>query len=166
MVARLPGEAKPALMANARNRRKRTQPSTLQSVATLIRDTDASLWAVLQNARLRDVTIGRLLEEAKLPPAVSSIRDEAVSAFQKYLTAREAQVAELVAQGDSNKEIGERLRLSAKTVKNHVSNILRKLALQRRTQIAIWALRRDRKERVALGNASRRRAPSSTADDG
>ncbi|HZY99445.1 MAG TPA: response regulator transcription factor [Candidatus Baltobacteraceae bacterium] len=100
----------------------------------------------MQSASLREVTIGRLLEEAKAarkPQAIPPKTDSAAFPFHKYLTEREAQVANLIAQGDSNKEIGDRLSLSAKTVKNHVSNILRKLALQRRTQVAIMALRRE-----------------------
>jgi len=132
-------------MGEARGARKRTPSSTLRTVADLIREMHPSLWDALQNARLRDVTIGRLLEESKAERRLHSVpsRGDGV-AFFKHLTEREAQVANLVAQGDSNKEIGERLKLSAKTVKNHVSNILRKLSLQRRTQIAILALRREK----------------------
>lgn len=145
MDARLPGEANGITMAEFRLGRKRAESSTLRTVAALIRETDPSLWEILQSVMLHDVTIGRLLEEAKhlrltRTVAVQNGADGAFP-FHKYLTEREAQVADLVAQGDSNKEIGERLELSAKTVKNHVSNILRKLALQRRTQIAILALR-------------------------
>ncbi len=143
MNARLPGRRDQQTMVHARASKKRVGPATLRTVAALIRETDPSLWEILQSVMLHDVTIGRLLEEAKdlrLPQVVSS-RSDAVFPFHRYLTEREAQVADLVAQGDSNKEIGERLDLSAKTVKNHVSNILRKLALQRRTQIAILALR-------------------------
>jgi DNA-binding NarL/FixJ family response regulator len=133
-------------MGEGRSARKPTGSSTLRTVAELIRETHPSLWDVLQSASLRDVTIGRLLEESKAARRAHAVptRGDGGFPFQKHLTEREAQVANLVAQGDSNKEIGERLKLSAKTVKNHVSNILRKLALQRRTQIAILALRRDR----------------------
>lgn len=131
----------------AEGRPRRPGSSTLRTVAALIRETNPSLWEVLQSERLRDVTIGDLLEEAgaeRRLHAVPSRNDGNTFPFHKYLTERETQVANLIAQGDSNKEIGDRLKLSAKTVKNHVSNILRKLALQRRTQIAIMALRRER----------------------
>lgn len=151
MVARLLGEAKLLLMGSVRAGKKTATSSTLRTVAALIRETQPGLWQILQNASLRDVTIGRLLEEAntsRRSHGIPSRADASVFAFHKYLTEREAQVANLIAQGDSNKEIGDRLELSAKTVKNHVSNILRKLALQRRTQIAILALQRERtKER-------------------
>ncbi len=55
------------------------------------------------------------------------------------LTEREREVLRLVAEGMTNVEIGERLYLSDKTVKSHVSNILAKLRLPDRTQAAVFA---------------------------
>ncbi len=55
------------------------------------------------------------------------------------LTEREREILRLVAQGASNREIGEALFITEGTVKNHVSNILNKLALRDRTQAALWA---------------------------
>lgn len=57
------------------------------------------------------------------------------------LTAREVQVLRLVAQGRSNREIGERLKVTEMTVRTHLSNILGKLHLASRTQAALYALR-------------------------
>lgn len=57
------------------------------------------------------------------------------------LTEREREVIRLVAQGCSNGEIARRLVISDKTVKTHVSNILSKLELEDRTQLAIYALK-------------------------
>ena len=57
------------------------------------------------------------------------------------LTPREAGVLEAVAHGNSNKEIGRLLSISDQTVKNHVTAILRKLAVNDRTQAVIQALR-------------------------
>ena len=54
------------------------------------------------------------------------------------LTAREQQIAILVAQGLSNKEIAQQLCLSQFTVRNEVINILRKLDLKNRIQVAFW----------------------------
>ena len=54
------------------------------------------------------------------------------------LTERESEVARLVTEGLSNKEIAERLYLSIGTVKNYISKILDKLGLRDRTQIAIY----------------------------
>lgn len=57
------------------------------------------------------------------------------------LTKREYEVLLLIAEGMSNKGISEHLVISEKTVKNHVSSILRKLDLQDRTQAAIFAIK-------------------------
>ena len=58
------------------------------------------------------------------------------------LTQREMQVLRHVALGLSNKEIAQSLTISVETVKEHVQNILRKLAVSDRTQAAVWAVRR------------------------
>jgi len=57
------------------------------------------------------------------------------------LTERELDVVRLVARGLSNQDIAEDLSISQKTVKAHVSNILGKLGLSSRVQIALYALR-------------------------
>ena len=54
------------------------------------------------------------------------------------LTRRERQVAELVAQGRSNKEIVGRLVISQRTVESHVEHILSKLGVTNRAQVAAW----------------------------
>ncbi len=58
------------------------------------------------------------------------------------LTQRETQVLRHVALGLSNKEIGKSLEISVETVKEHVQNILRKIAVSDRTQAAVWAVRK------------------------
>lgn len=55
------------------------------------------------------------------------------------MTPREQEVVGLIAQGLSNKQIAARLALSAHTVKSHVRNVMEKLALHTRLQIAAWA---------------------------
>jgi DNA-binding NarL/FixJ family response regulator len=57
------------------------------------------------------------------------------------LSPRESQVLRQIALGLSNKEIAETLSISVETVKEHVQNLLRKLAVNDRTQAAIWAIR-------------------------
>lgn len=56
------------------------------------------------------------------------------------LTGREQQILALIAGGLTNRQIGEKLTLKEKTVKNYVSGILSKLGLQRRTQAAVLHL--------------------------
>jgi DNA-binding NarL/FixJ family response regulator len=57
------------------------------------------------------------------------------------LTPREVEILDCVAQGNSNKEIARILSISDQTVKNHITSILRKLAVNDRTQAVIYALR-------------------------
>ena len=57
------------------------------------------------------------------------------------LTERETDVLRLVAQGLSNKEIGDKLSISPNTVRAHLRNILEKLQLTSRVEAATWALR-------------------------
>jgi len=58
------------------------------------------------------------------------------------LSERELDILRLVAQGCDNDEIAERLFLSPRTVKNHVSSILAKLDMDNRVQAAVYAVRR------------------------
>jgi DNA-binding CsgD family transcriptional regulator len=60
------------------------------------------------------------------------------------LTAREAEVAQLVAQGLTNRAVAERLVLSERTVEHHVRSVLSKLGLSNRAQVAVWASQRVR----------------------
>ncbi|MBE7380293.1 MAG: response regulator transcription factor [Leptolyngbya sp. SIO1E4] len=57
----------------------------------------------------------------------------------KEVTPREQEVIQLIAEGASNREIAQILHIKEKTVKNHVSNILSRVGLRDRTQLAIWA---------------------------
>jgi two-component system, NarL family, response regulator DevR len=57
------------------------------------------------------------------------------------LTPQEQRVASLLAEGLTNRQIGERLGLAEKTVKNHVSAVLAKLGAANRTEAAVWAAR-------------------------
>jgi two-component system response regulator DegU len=62
---------------------------------------------------------------------------------ENNLTKREVQVLELIAEGMINKEIAEKLCISEKTVKNHISNIFKKINVSDRTQAAIYALKNN-----------------------
>ncbi len=68
--------------------------------------------------------------------------DEDVQNIYSPLSPRELEVLELVAAGRTNKEIAQQLDISNQTVKNHVSSILRKLAVNDRTQAVVYAMRR------------------------
>ncbi|TPW16499.1 MAG: LuxR two-component system response regulator [Acidimicrobiaceae bacterium] len=59
------------------------------------------------------------------------------------LSAREREVLDLIGQGLTNRQIGERLFLAEKTIKNYVSGLLAKLGMERRTEAAVFVARRD-----------------------
>ncbi|TCP57814.1 LuxR family two component transcriptional regulator [Tumebacillus sp. BK434] len=67
---------------------------------------------------------------------------ELSSEWQDILTQREMEILKLMAEGKSNRTIGETLFISEKTVKNHVSSILGKLSVDDRTQAVITAAKR------------------------
>lgn len=85
---------------------------------------------------------------APLNPAVARTLVERFNAGSRAggnqtpeLTDRELEITRLVALGLSNEEIGERLNINPRTVATHVSNVLGKLGLANRTQLALYALR-------------------------
>ena len=75
----------------------------------------------------------------KLLGYLSAPKPTGVSAIFPELTAREVEILNLIASGDNNAEIAQRLFLSPKTVRNHVSNIFHKLEVADRAQAIIRA---------------------------
>ena len=63
------------------------------------------------------------------------------SELKNKLTNREIEVLQLITEGLLNKEIAQKLCISEKTVKNHVSNIFRKINVCDRTQAAVYAIK-------------------------
>jgi len=83
------------------------------------------------------------------PPYHPTVAHKLIHGFQRSseetqtesLTARELKVLRLIAEGLSNHDIAKKLFISEPTVRTHVSNILRRLHLDKRTQAALYALR-------------------------
>ena len=61
--------------------------------------------------------------------------------WEVSLSQREIQIVQQIICGMTNKQIGDELEISYETVKEHVQHVLRKLGLNDRTQLAVWALR-------------------------
>jgi len=61
---------------------------------------------------------------------------------RQLLTRREYEVVQAVCQGLTNKQVGRRLKISEKTVKNHLSSVYRRVDLTGRTDLVAWAMRR------------------------
>lgn len=83
---------------------------------------------------IRAVHAGRvLLDERTLTRRKANSDDPT-----EDLTPSELKVIDLIGEGMSNREIAERLGVAEKTVKNHITSLLAKMGLQRRTQVAAW----------------------------
>ena len=92
---------------------------------------------------VRVVASGRsLLDPRAASKAMARLRDEADRRDRLAgLTARERKILELIGDGLTNRQIGERLSVSVKTVKNYVSTLFAKLGMKQRTQAAAYAAR-------------------------
>ena len=86
---------------------------------------------------VRDEAITYALEEKK----PSRVAGPPIKTSASPLSKRELEIAELVAEGASNKEIATRVFLSERTVETHVSNILDKLGVNSRVEISSWVAR-------------------------
>jgi len=97
---------------------------------------------------VRRVAAGQsLLDPAVTARVLDRIRhaDEAPSELAR-LTDREREILVLIAEGLTNRQIGERLFLAEKTVKNYVSNLLMKMGMQSRTEAAVYAARQAERQ--------------------
>ena len=56
----------------------------------------------------------------------------------EMLTKSEVRIVELIGEGLANREIAQRVGVAEKTVKNHITSLLSKMGMQRRTQVAAW----------------------------
>jgi two-component system response regulator DevR len=136
----------------------RSRNSEIQCLMLTAYDDDEAIYAaviagaagyVLKDIRgaglvdsVRKVAAGKvLLDPALTARVLERMRGSAKGdARLDSLSAREKQILSLIADGLTNREIGLRLSLAEKTVKNYVSGLLSKLGLQRRTQAAVLHL--------------------------
>ena len=88
--------------------------------------------------------IARRLGMTPLHDLALALREARRHSRAAVLTAREEQVAALVAEGLSNRQIASRLGLSERTVENHVAHILTKLGFESRARVAAWFTARQR----------------------
>ena len=89
---------------------------------------------------IREVAAGKSLLDPSVTERLLTRLREGAPRDEKLdsLTGREREILTLIAEGLTNRQIGERLFLAEKTVKNYVSGLLAKLGMQRRTQAAVY----------------------------
>jgi DNA-binding NarL/FixJ family response regulator len=85
---------------------------------------------------------GSLLDARSTAHVLAHLRDTKAADPLDVLTEQERRILDLIGEGLTNRQIGERMFLAEKTVKNHVSSVLAKLGLQRRTQAAVLVTER------------------------
>ena len=105
----------------------------------LVNKTSAGAFATTDLERERAAGRAFTLEEA----VAYALRSTAAAAERAPLTAREAEILRLLADGRSNREIAEALVLSVKTVERHLANVYFKLGVRGRVEAAAYALRRE-----------------------
>jgi two-component system, NarL family, response regulator DevR len=159
MDVRMPGRSGIEACRDIRSHREETKVLILTSFA----DDEALFSAIMAGASgyvLKQILGNDLLDaihrvakgESLLDPSVTGrvlarIRGDVLTgddAGVEQLTPQERRIIALVAEGMTNRQIGEKVHLAEKTVKNYVSNILMKLDLSRRAEVAAFMARRRR----------------------
>lgn len=128
---------------------RETKPSIKAIVLTSF-DDDVALAEALDAGALAYVL--KTVHGAEITDVIKAIADGRVLLDERTVTRRRAdhgdptadltpaerKVLNLIGDGLSNREIGEKLGVAEKTVKNHITSLLAKMGLQRRTQVAAW----------------------------
>jgi DNA-binding NarL/FixJ family response regulator len=131
-------------------------PDTAVLILTSYDDDEALFASIMAGAAgylLKQIRGNDLVDAVRRVAAGQSLLDPAVTAqvLERLrqgppagsalapLSDQELRVLELIGEGLTNRQIGERMFLAEKTVKNYVSSLLAKLGLQRRTQAAVFA---------------------------
>ena len=130
-------------------RLRETKPQIRPIVLTSF-DDDAALSEALEAGALAYVL--KSVRGAEITDVIKAVADGRVLLDERTVTRRRAdhgdptadltpserRVLELIGDGLSNREIGDKLGVAEKTVKNHITSLLSKMGLQRRTQVAAW----------------------------
>jgi DNA-binding NarL/FixJ family response regulator len=136
------------------------RPDLRVLMLTSVDDDEALFDSIMAGASgyvLKQVRGGDLVDSIRRVAAGQSLLDPAMTeavltrlrtrrdppSTDAELTEQEERILELLAKGRTNREIGAELYLAEKTVKNYVSNVLRKLGVHRRTEAAVFAARRQ-----------------------
>ncbi|MHB8509292.1 MAG: helix-turn-helix transcriptional regulator [Candidatus Dormibacteria bacterium] len=135
---------RPLLMAQVRLELARALAKAGENASALV-EAEAALatfhrLGVVPGIHAGDALIQELAarDPAAVPPGELAVQPPLPGAGVESLTQREAEVARLVAAGQTNREVAERLFLSVRTVECHLDRVLGKLDFHTRTQLASW----------------------------
>lgn len=106
----------------------------------VLKDADSS---ILKKAIYKVHSGENYIDNSMVPLMNERIAQEKERSEEDKLTRREIEVLKLLAEGLFNKEIAYKLSISEKTVKNHVSNIFKKIGVFDRTQAAVYAIKNN-----------------------
>ena len=126
-----------------------TNPEIRPIVLTSFDDDEALAESLAKGAR---AYVLKTVRGAEIPDVIKAVAEGRILLDERTLTRRRAdhddptadltpsdrKVLELIGDGLSNREIGAKLGVAEKTVKNHITSLLSKMGLQRRTQVAAW----------------------------
>ena len=147
---------------------KSRRPELRCLMLTSFADDEALFEAIMAGASgyvLKQVRSGELLDAARRVAAGQSLLDPAITEkvldrvrngatvdpVLEGLTDQELRILELISEGLTNREIAERIYLAEKTVKNYVSNMLRKMGMTRRAEAAAYQARAGERDRRRAG---------------
>jgi len=103
-------------------------------------ETFAAEWAAARTLTMEAaIELGTQAEPSPLEPTAADARVDVDDDRGGQLTRRERQIARLVALGRSNREVADELVVGVRTVETHLEHIFRKLEVQTRTQVGVWA---------------------------
>ena len=139
----------------------KTHPEANIIILTMFREDEHVFQAIKAGAHgyvLKDADSSEVTRAIRAVAAGESVLDTAMTGkvFQQFkvmseitektnaegLTERELEILALIANGSSNREIGDKLFLSEKTIKNYITSIFQKLQTNDRTQAAVYAIQR------------------------
>lgn len=156
MDVRMPGRSGVEACREIRQK----NPDVRVVILTAFADDEALFAALMAGASgfaLKQIRGSELIEAIKkvyegqslLDPAVTArvlarLRGESGGRSGEELTPQEKRLVELIAEGLTNRQIGEQMHLAEKTVKNYVSNVLMKLGLNRRAEVSPYITRHRR----------------------
>jgi NarL family two-component system response regulator LiaR len=139
----------------------KTHPDANIIILTMFREDEHVFQAIKAGAHgyvLKDADSSEVTRAIRAVAAGESVLDTAMTSkvFQQFkimseiteksnaegLTERELEILALIANGSSNREIGDKLFLSEKTIKNYITSIFQKLQTNDRTQAAVYAIQR------------------------